>query len=59
MGLPSKEYGSTTEEFGETKLNPQRIPYFFPVYTYRNPQFHGLSEEFFFGTDVKCNRPLR
>ena len=29
MGLPSKEYGSTTEEFGETKLNPQRIPYFF------------------------------
>lgn len=59
MGLPSKEYGSTTEEFGETKLNPQRIPYFFAVYTYRNPQFHGLSEEFFFGTDVKCNRPLR
>ena len=47
MGLPSKEYGSTTEEFGETKLNPQRIPYFFSVYTYRNPQFYGLSEEFF------------
>ena len=59
MGLPSKEYESTTEEFGETKLNPQRIPYFFSVYTYRNPQFYGLSEEFFFGTDVKCNRPLR
>ena len=59
MGLPPKEYGSTPEEFGEKKLNPQRIPYFFSVYTYRNPQFHGLSEEFFFGTDVKCNRPLR
>ena len=21
--------------------------------------FYGLSEEFFFGTDIKCNRPLR
>ena len=39
MGLASKEYGSTPEEFGEKKLNPQRIPYFFSVYTYRNPQF--------------------
>ena len=38
MVLPPKEYGSTPEEFGEKKLNLQRIPYFFQS-TYRNPQF--------------------
>ena len=42
MGLTPKEYGSTPEELGEKRLNPQRIPYFFSVYTYRNPQFLGL-----------------
>ena len=48
MGLPPKEYGSTPEEFGEKKLNPQRIPYFFQSTPIEILNFYGLSEEFFF-----------
>ena len=47
MGLPPKEYGSTPEEFGEKKLNPQRIPYFFQSTPIEILNFYGLSEEFF------------
>lgn len=58
MVLPPKEYGSTPEEFGEKSLTFKEFHIFFsPPIEILN--FYGLSEEFFFSTDVKCNRPLR